>query len=237
MTGAILPLALGVLASVATFVGGTIALRLHGRLSLVLGLSGGIVLGVALLDLIPEALRLSQPASAPSSVFVAAALGMFAYVAAGRLIAALPGSGQKLRGHLAPGSLTLHSFIDGCGIGLAFQLSPAAGWSVAIAILSHDIADGVNIVGLSLASYDRRVARRWLMLNGAAPLIGAAVGQFIVIPRIALVRLLAAMAGAFFCIAASELLPKSYRMNRRLTTILSGLAGFAIIYLGTRLDV
>lgn len=237
MSDAILPLLLGALASIATITGGMIALRLQRRLSLILGLSGGIVLGVALFDLIPEALRLSRPVQPPWLVFVAVAAGMLAYIAAGRLISMLPGSGQRLRGHLAPASLTLHSFIDGCGIGLAFQLSPAAGWSVAIAILSHDIADGVNIVGLSLASHDRSVARRWLMLNGMAPLAGAVAGQLILIPRIALVQLLAALAGVFFCIAASELLPRSYRMNRRLTTILSGAGGFAIIYLGTQVNI
>ena len=65
--------------------------------------------------------------------------------------------------------------------------------------------------------------------------MGAAVGRLIVIPRIALVQLLAALAGVFFCVAASELLPKSYRMNRRLTTILSGASGFTIVYFGTQM--
>lgn len=237
MTGPLLPLLLGAAASAATVIGGMIALRLRSRLSVVLGLSGGIVLGVAVLELIPEALRLAEPVESPWRVPLAIAIGMIAYLSLGRLLALLPGRGPRLRGHVAPASLTLHSFIDGCGIGIAFQLSPAVGWSVAIAILSHDVADGVNIVGLSLASHDRRTARRWLVLNGIAPLLGAAAGQLFAVPRIVLLQLLAALAGAFFCIAASELLPRSYRLDRRSTTVLSGVGGFAIIYLGTQLHV
>lgn len=234
MIAVTLPFLVGVAASLATLAGGALILRFGSRVGLVMGLSAGIVLGVALLELIPEALRLARPYQDPRLVWVAAIGGLLLYAAL-RRSASLLRHGARLRGHIAPASLTLHSFVDGCGIGLAFQLSPDVGWGVAIAVLSHDLADGANIAGLSLAAHGRHVARRWLLLNGAAPLAGVAVGQFVAIPPLLLVNLLAALAGAFVFIAISELLPNSFRINRRLGAALSGTAGFLLVYAGTLL--
>lgn len=235
MTPSLLPFALGAAASAATLAGGLAALRLHNRLGLILGLSAGIVLGVALLELVPEALEFGHGLQSPWAVALAVACGTLLYLGIRRALGFLPRRGGELGRHVGPASLTFHSFIDGCGIGVAFQLSPMAGWGVAIAILSHDIADGVNIVGLSLASHGRVVARRWLALNGAAPLLGVAVGQFVAIPPLLLVELLAGLAGIFLYIGAVELMPRSFRTSGVPRTVAAALAGFALIYLATRL--
>lgn len=52
----LLPFALGVVTGVSTYAGGVIALRFAGRQQLIFGLTGGFVVGLALLDLLPEAL-------------------------------------------------------------------------------------------------------------------------------------------------------------------------------------
>ncbi|MEJ0064485.1 MAG: hypothetical protein WDM85_02960 [Caulobacteraceae bacterium] len=76
-------------------------------------------------------------------------------------------------GDLGPASLTAHSLVDGLGIGLAFQIAPAIGVVVAVAVLAHDIADGVNTVTLSLSSGGGAArARSWLIADAAAPLVG-----------------------------------------------------------------
>ncbi len=225
---------LGLAASAATLTGGFATLGLRGRLSLILGLSAGIVIGVAALELFPEALELSRSLHRRWLAWVAVVAGLCGYIALSRLLAALPRWGPRLRGHVAPAGLTLHSFVDGCGIGLAFQLSPEVGWGVAIAILSHDVADGVNIVGLSLASHDRIVARYWLLLNGLAPIAGVVAGQMFRIPPLLLAALLAALAGAFFAIGGLELLPRSFRSTSRILALSSALVGFALIFLITQ---
>ena len=74
MTGAILAL-IGLATGMATFLGGGLALALKGRTRVLFGLSAGAVLGVAVLDLAPEALR---SASSP-----AAQVALIAWLAAG----------------------------------------------------------------------------------------------------------------------------------------------------------
>ena len=54
MTWIAIPAALLVVAS--TFVGGILALRLHRELPTLIALTGGVVLGVALFDVLPEAI-------------------------------------------------------------------------------------------------------------------------------------------------------------------------------------
>ena len=41
---------------VSTFAGGLVALRLHRELTTLIALTGGVVLGVALFDVLPEAI-------------------------------------------------------------------------------------------------------------------------------------------------------------------------------------
>ena len=50
-------------------------------------------------------------------------------------------------GALGAAGLSLHSFIDGLGIGLAFGLSTETGLLVFVAVVAHDFADGLNTVG------------------------------------------------------------------------------------------
>jgi zinc transporter ZupT len=222
---------LGLAAAAATLVGGTLALRLERRIHLILGFSAGAVMGVALLDLLPEALALSPK---PSSVLVLTAVGFMAYLAADRTLAAVGGR----RGHLGAGSLTLHSVMDGLAIGLSFQVSAAAAAVVTLAVLAHDVSDGVNTVNVSLAGSAGRIwARRWLMADAAAPLIGIFLSRLVTVSQDTLGLALAAFAGFFLCIGASELIPASYQRHPKGWTTLATLIGCAAIWAAVRLAV
>ena len=228
------PIALGALASIATLTGGILTLRARARLNLVTGASAGIVLGVALLDLLPEALELGNPAAGAGTILAVAGAACLFYLSFGRLLERMGRQAAWLRRQLGPASLTLHSLMDGAGIGLAFQVSPQLGWSVALAVLGHDLADGVNIVGLSLGRGDRRAARRWLALNALAPVLGACAGQAVRMPGFVFAPLLAALAGIFLGVATGELLPRSLRLGGRTATLAAALAGFAMVALIVR---
>ena len=220
---------LGLAAAAATLAGGSLALRLPNRLYLIVGFSAGAVVGVALLDLLPEALTLG---GLPALVLTAVAVGFMAYLAADRAMSAAGGG----RGHLGAGSLTLHSLMDGLAIGLAFQVSAAVAAVVTLAVLAHDIADGVNTVSVSLAGQaGRRWARRWLLADAAAPLAGVLLSRLVSVPPAALSLALAAFAGFFLCIGACELIPASYRGHPRAWTTVSTLAGCGAIWLVVRL--
>jgi ZIP family zinc transporter len=225
----LLLLPLGLAAAAATLVGGTLALRLSRRLHLILGFSAGAVMGVALLDLMPEAVELSRR---PAEVFALTAAGFMVYLAADRALSA--GGGR--RGHLGAGSLTLHSLMDGLAIGLAFQVSAAVAAVVTLAVLAHDVSDGVNTVNVSLAGSAGRIwARRWLMADAAAPLVGIFLSRLVRVSQSTLGLALAAFAGFFLCIGASELIPASHQRHPKAWTTLSTVIGCAVIWLVVRL--
>ncbi|MFS0772290.1 ZIP family metal transporter [Sphingomonas sp. 1P08PE] len=234
MDEAWLPLGFGVAASAATLLGGAIALRFHHRISLVLGLAAGIVLGVALIDLIPEALSLGAGLYDPRTILACVAAGFAAYMLLDRALATVGRTAAPWRDHLGPASLTLHSFLDGMGIGLAFQMSPAIGWVLALAVLTHDIADGINTVSLSLTGSRPGLARRWLLVNGMAPLAGVVLGLLVRVPDAMLAPLLGAFAGVFLFIGGCELIPRSRLRDPRLRATIATIMGMVLMLLVTQ---
>ncbi len=223
------PILLGAAAGGATLSGGMIALRLGNRIHLVMALTAGIVLGVAFFDLVPEAMAIGAGIYTTRTLLGALAIGLAAYMAMDRLLAR-HGAGGGLRTQLGPASLTLHSFIDGMGIGFAFQVSPAVGGMIALAVLAHDLSDGVNTVGLCLAGERPGDARKWLVVNTLAPLAGVVVARFIAIPASMLALLLALFAGMFLYIGACELLPRSYATRPSPLTTAATILGMAAMY-------
>jgi zinc transporter ZupT len=229
-------LGVGLATAAATLFGGGLALRFRSALDLFLGFSSGAVIGVALLDLLPEALELGGSHFRPLTITAAVAAGFAIYLAADRTALAVSHGAAGRRGHLGPASLTAHSLMDGLGIGLAFQVSEAAGVIVAIAVLAHDFLDGANTVTLSLSGgASASTARRWLVADAAAPLVGVLIARLVAVPATTLALLLALFAGFFLYIGASELLPRSHERRPRLSTTAATALGLAFIYVVVRL--
>jgi ZIP family zinc transporter len=222
---------IGLATGAATYLGGALALRVKDHIRFILGFSAGAVIAVALFDLLPEAAQLSKDLPL-RDVLGFTGVGFAAYMLLDRMLMRLS---RKNAGHLGPASLTTHSFMDGVGIGLAFHVSSGAGLVLALAVLAHDFSDGVNTVSVSLTTSGPRTARGWLTADAIAPIVGIAVGQLLPIPEQYLALLLAAFAGAFLFIGASELAPESYQRHPRLWTSVSTALGMAVIYGAVRL--
>ena len=219
----------GIATGAATLAGGALVSRLRGHGATLTGFGVGAVIGVALLDLLPEAIALSGPAVAPLTLTVLTAAGFIAYVIAHRLADWAGDSSRGLARRLGPASLVAHSLMDGLGIGLAFAVSSKAGVVVAAAVLAHDCLDGANTVTLSLAGgAGRKEAHRWLIADAAAPLAGLAASQAIHAPPPVLGLLLAFFAGLFLYIGASELLPRSRAGGG--APVVAAAAGVLLIY-------
>ena len=225
--------AIGVATGLATLFGGALALRFRDRISLILGFSAGAVLGVALFDLTPEALGLAAKDATPAAILGVMGAGFCGYMVLDRSLRALA---QRHSGHLRPASLTLHSLFDGLGIGLAFQVAPSVGAVVAVAVLAHDVADGINTVTLSLAGGGGASrARGWLFADAVAPLIGIAATRLVVVPAAPLGIAIALFAGFFLYLGAAALAPRGERTAQAdVGSSLAAAAGMAFIWLVVR---
>jgi zinc transporter ZupT len=234
-------LLVGLGAFASTLLGGVFALRLKDKLHLVMGFSAGAVIAVAFFDLLPEAIKLAAGAYGISLVCSLAALGFMLYMVLDRTVVIHAGAeegigGHRHRGRLGAGSLSIHSFLDGTAIGLAFQVSVPVGAIVAVAVLLHDFSDGINTVTVILKnSGTSREAFRWLLVDAIAPVLGVVLTLFYRLSDAPLGSVLALFAGFFIYIGASDLLPESYHAHpTKLTTIMT-LLGAGLLYLGIRL--
>jgi len=218
---------------VSTLLGELTALRLREHLETVLALSGGVVVAVALFDVLPEAMRGIDDPRRVTTLVAAGFLVFFFFQRA--LVLHHRDDPEEARAHrrvgaLGAGALSVHSFVDGLGIGLAFGVDTLTGVLVFIAVISHDFADGLNTVTFVLRQHgERRQALRWLAADATAPFFGAIVGSLVPISDTGLAYLLAVYAGFFLYVGASDLLPAAHERTSPLRIALT-LAGFAVTY-------
>ena len=230
----------GLAALLATLIGGLFALRFRDKLHLILGFSAGAVAGVALFDLLPEAIELGAKYHEATTVALFVAFGLFGYLILDRLVLLHTHEEDEeqraSRGSLGALMLATHSFLDGVAIGIGFQASTALGAVVTAAVLTHDFSDGINTVTLVLQTAGTfRQALRWLMVDALAPLVGVLATLFFTIPESTLGLVLATFVRTFLYLSASDLIPESHHRHPRALTTVMTLLGALLLYLVTRL--
>lgn len=223
-------------AVVATFIGGFFALRFRDKLHLILGFSAGAVAGVALFDLLPEAIEIGTKYHDASVITFFVALGLFGYLILDRLVLLHTHEedegGHAPRGFLGALTLSAHSFLDGMAIGIGFQVSLAIGTVVTIAVLTHDFSDGINTVNLVLRNGGSwQQAFKWLLVDAFAPVAGIMSTLFFQVSESYLGLLLAVFAGSFLYLSASDLIPESHHRHPRALTTVMTLLGAGVIYM------
>lgn len=227
--------------AISTALGGIFAIRLKDKLHLILGFSAGAVLGVALFDLLPESINLTAGVYEVQVVTILIAIGFSVYMLLDRLFL-LHGHGEEHcdnpshNGKLGASALVFHSFLDGFGIGLAFKISPAIGWVVALAVLAHDFSDGINTVNMIIKNKgERKAAIKWLIADAVAPAIGVAATNFLSVSKSGLGLLLAVFVGFFLYISASDLIPESHHRHPAIWTSVSTVIGMLVIFIAVSL--
>ena len=169
-----------------------------------------------------------------STIALFVALGFFGFLILDRLILLHTHEEDDEvnapRGFLGALTLAAHSFLDGVAIGIGFQASPVVGMVVTAAVLTHDFSDGINTVNLILRNGGSwKQALRWLLVDAAAPILGAASTLLFQIPASAIGPILAVFVGTFLYLSASDLIPESHhRHPRALTTIMTLLGAFVL---------
>ncbi|HEY6731595.1 MAG TPA: ZIP family metal transporter [Solirubrobacterales bacterium] len=222
----------------ATLAGGRIGLRFSNHLETLLALTGGVVVAIALLDVLPEGIEGVGDLDLATALVAA---GFLAFFFAERLLVlhdreeAVETLSSERVGILGAAGLSAHSFLDGLAIGFAFGVDSATGFLVFIAVIGHDFADGLNTVSYVLRrSGTRRTAVKWLTIDALAPLVGAIVGSQIAISDQSLGYVLCVYCGIFLYIGASDLLPEAHSQGSWARVALTAL-GFAVIFAITRL--
>ena len=232
----IILLALATFAS--TLIGGMIILRFSKGLPYFFAFAAGSLMGVAFLDIFPEALKIASENAIPVRyLMITIVISFLFYHTVERFFATHYVGEHDHHGHIAgpigAGSLVLHSFLDGAAIGIAFQVNAAAGIVVALAVICHDFTDGINTVTIMLKNkHVKRKAALFLAMDAIAPVLGVIVLSYVAIPQQVLAFLLSVFVGEFIYIGASNLLPETrehHDPKRMLAAIFGGVLLIIII--------
>jgi zinc transporter ZupT len=212
-----------ILLSLATFfstlAGGLFALRFRHRLHYILSFTAGVLLGVVSFDILPEVFELAKRRGFDATAaMIALVVGFLLFHSLEKFLLMHRGHEDRYAPHHHPKvgvasalALVAHSFMDGVGIGLAFQVSPTAGIAVAIAVITHDFSDGLNTVSLMLVHRNSELRSFvMLVLDALAPVLGAASTLLFQVPSFVLMIYLGFFAGFLLYIAASDVLPEAH---------------------------
>lgn len=228
---------------VSTLVGGFVALKHNDKLHLIISFSAGVLLAVCFFDILPEIFDITQANHVPITPALIAIIVGFLTIHILEKLALIHSAHESeyadhkhpLIGVVGASGLTIHSFLDGLGIGLAFQVSTGIGLAVSLAVLAHDFCDGLNTVTLMLIHKNtRRRAMQLLVLDALAPIAGAASTLLFIFPQKYLVLYLGFFAGFLLYISASDLLPEAHSKHSSFGMIGLTVLGVAFIFFITR---
>ena len=216
----------------ATLLGGLLSVVIAASLTLtVLGrvvkglisLSAGVLLGTALLHVLPEAFE--GPAT-PQALFGTLLGGLLFFwllekVELYRHAHHHEGDGHDHHHHFdaqqaGRGGFSvlvgdgIHNFCDGVIIAAAFLADTGLGLVTALAIVAHEIPqEAGDYIVLLNAGFSRRKALLFNALSGLAAVAGGVIGYFLVGPwEAALPYLLVAASSSFIYVAVADLLPQ-----------------------------
>lgn len=218
---------------IAALAGGVVSLigglyLLYGRLGakklqrIAVPFAAGALLAASFIDLLPEALEMGEG----RLVLLAVLGGFIGFFLLERFLRWFhhhhehPGEGKH--GATKPLIIigdTLHNFIDGLAIGVAFLVSPATGVITTVAVAAHEIPQEIGDFGLLLS---KGMAKKRIVIvniiSALATVAGAALafGLGDALP-VSEATLLAITAGFFIYIAASDIIPTIHAEQRAKT--------------------
>jgi zinc and cadmium transporter len=222
----------------ATLAGGVLSVLIAALLTVqVLGrlvrhlvsLSAGVLLGTALLLVLPEAF---EGAASAHALFVTLLSGLLFFFLLEKAELYRHGHHHEGDGHehhrhydeeqagrggwaVLLGD-SIHNFCDGVIIAAAFLADVRLGWMTALAIVAHEIPQEVgDYIVLLNAGFTRAKALLFNALSGLAAVVGGVLGYLVVEPwREWFPYLLVVAASSFVYIAVADLLPQLQRRLR-----------------------
>jgi ZIP family zinc transporter len=201
----------------STLIGGTFAIRLRKALPYFFAFAAGSLIAVSFFDILPESLGISASVNLSTRyimITVVASFLFYSFLEKFLLVHYHEENGGHghVMGPVGAGSLVIHSFLDGVAIGAAYQVNPAIGLLVALAVIFHDFTDGINTVTLMLKNKQHvKNATIFLVMDAVAPVLGVTATSLISINQTILALVLAVFVGEFIYIGAVNLMPETHK--------------------------
>jgi ZIP family zinc transporter len=226
---------------VATTFGGIVALRSRDQFHLVLGLSAGLLLGLVGFDLLPEVFKSNKSTFGGVPSVSLAIVGGFLLLhvlerSFGSHEPAESDYGHDHEHHNIAGSLGAiamggHVFLDGVGLGVAFQVSNALGFAVFIAVVVHAFSDGLNTVSILVKSGHWTKQSKWLLgVDAFARLSGASLGTYLALNSSWMALYLALFSGFVIYIATAHILPEAHSRHPSRWTLAATAVGVLMMW-------
>ena len=208
-----------------------------------MGFTAGVLLGVVAFDIFPEIInQLIATGYEPIYAMIALVSGFLIFHILEKSIVIHHSHEDEYADHKHPDvgvlsalALAGHSFMDGVGIGLGFQVSNAVGILVAIAVISHDFTDGMNTITLMLTNKNTVSKAKWfLFLDALTPVLGALSTLFFHVSSHFLILYLGFFAGFLLYIGASDILPEAHSKHSSWKTVALTVLGVVLTFIITR---
>ncbi|MFQ6089693.1 MAG: ZIP family metal transporter [Candidatus Methanofastidiosia archaeon] len=197
----------------------------------IISFAAGTLLAGAFFHIIPESLELYENA------MIVVILGFLLFYLLENTALVHPCKEEDCPKHnfseIAIIGLGFHSLLDGIAIGVGFEISTSLGLITTLAVLLHELPEGISAMGLMLhAKVERRRAVIFSLLVALATPLGA-LGAYVFLKDITLQILgilLSLAAGSFIYIAASDLVPETHREFRKQNALIL-IFGIVFVYL------
>ena len=247
----------GLLPAISTLCGGLVVYKWKRDLHPWLSLSGGILLGVAFLDLLPESITTaSEHGVSVIHILSATLISILFFHLIDKLFSfhahhehaheELPehcdnDTHRETHAYMRAGGFVIHSFLDGLAIGGGFAANFQLGVVVLIAVLLHDFSDGMSTVTIlrhGLKSNAKSILPI-LILDALAPFLGSLVGLSLAPNPSIIATLLAFFAGMFIFLSLADLLPQAHAQskNARQSALLTIIGILIVVFIRRFADV
>jgi len=176
--------------------------------------AAGLLLGAAFINIIPESLSLNKY----STLFVL--IGFLLFYLLENLIMVHSCTEKYCRKHEVVGAISLlglglHSLVDGMAIGVGFEVSEVIGIITSIAVIGHEVPEGMS--SMTLAYYGR-IGRRKAIIYSIAVALATPIGAILTyiflrsLSNAVLGSLLGIAAGSFIYVSAADLIPETHKL-------------------------
>jgi len=216
-----------VIAGSATFVGLFLVLRFKEWTKkhsiYLISAAAGVLMTTAFFHLLPEAIELAADSlSMFSSPYFFVLLGFGVLYITEQVIVIHSCAEEDCENHsfgIIPAiGIGIHSLMDGVVIGVGFEVSNTIGILTAMAVILHELPEGIFTFGILVHSHlSIKKSIIYTSLVALATPVGAIISYFAIksIEPLFLGNMLAFAAGTFIYIAASDLIPQTHKVSRK----------------------